>query len=348
MKISIIVPAYNVENYIETCIKSILKQTYSNIDLIIINDGSTDKTLNIIKRYSEYNNIHIITKKNDCVSSARNIGIKESTGEYLFLLDSDDWIDAHYIEKCVKEISNYNLDILFTPYIKEYKNRSIKNDLFQKNRIIFEDRMDLQNLRVRLFGPSGTEQKSPLLLDNLSPVWGKFYRKETIDKILFEDLESIGSEDLWFNINVFKNAKKIGYYGEVYLHYNKTNENSIVSTKNINMNEQWKNLYSKMEEFILENELNNIFFEALYNREVLNFFGLMLKTTYLDINYMDKKKIALGILNDSAYKDAIQKFSLKNMKLMWYLFYKNIKNHNFFMIYCILKSAENFKKRLNK
>ncbi|EOU2021355.1 glycosyltransferase family 2 protein, partial [Clostridium perfringens] len=101
MKISIIVPVYNVENYLEKCIDSILSQSYKNIELILINDGSLDKSGEICDRYKS-DNVKIIHKKNTGLSETRNLGIKASTGEYLMFVDSDDWI----VEDCISEIVN--------------------------------------------------------------------------------------------------------------------------------------------------------------------------------------------------------------------------------------------------
>ena len=96
MKISIIIPAYNVEKYIDKCITSVINQTYDNIEAIIVNDGSTDNTALIIEKYSEVDNrIIVVNKENSGVSDSRNIGIENITGDYAFFLDSDDWIEEN-------------------------------------------------------------------------------------------------------------------------------------------------------------------------------------------------------------------------------------------------------------
>lgn len=104
-KVSVIVPAYNSEETIERCLDSILKQTYSNFEIIVINDGSTDRTEEICQRYAKVNkNVRIYTQKNQGVSSARNLGIEKSDGKYLQFVDSDDYIDSDMIENMVREI----------------------------------------------------------------------------------------------------------------------------------------------------------------------------------------------------------------------------------------------------
>lgn len=112
MKLSIIVPIYNAEKYIDKCIESILNQTFSDFELILVNDGSQDASLHICKTWQEKDNrIRIIDKENGGVSSARNAGIDISNGEYIGFVDSDDYIDHHMYEKLFKAVESTNADI---------------------------------------------------------------------------------------------------------------------------------------------------------------------------------------------------------------------------------------------
>lgn len=106
-KISVIVPAFNAEKYLVNCLESVMGQTYKDIELVVINDGSSDNTISIIKSYqSEHKNIILVDKQNSGVSDTRNIGIDNSTGEYLMFLDSDDTILPNYIERHFSEMKN--------------------------------------------------------------------------------------------------------------------------------------------------------------------------------------------------------------------------------------------------
>ena len=102
-KVSVIVPVYNVEQYLSDCLESICRQTLKGIEIIVVNDGSTDNSLSIIKVVfnKKYSNIKLINKKNGGLSSARNAGIDMAVGEYLFFVDSDDFIDLDNIGKNV-------------------------------------------------------------------------------------------------------------------------------------------------------------------------------------------------------------------------------------------------------
>lgn len=121
-KVSIIVPVYNNELYLEKCLDSIINQTYKNIEIILINDGSTDNSLNILRKYEKKDKrIIIIDKKNEGVSIARNAGIKKSTGEYITFVDSDDYIDLNFIEELHNAMINNNVDLVRCNYQVHYK-----------------------------------------------------------------------------------------------------------------------------------------------------------------------------------------------------------------------------------
>lgn len=111
-KISIIVPVYNVKNYLEKCVNSIIKQTYSNLEIFLIDDGSTDGSGTLCNQFSQIDSrIKIIHKNNGGLSSARNVAIDKITGRYVTFVDSDDYVDEEYIEKLYKLIQKYNAQI---------------------------------------------------------------------------------------------------------------------------------------------------------------------------------------------------------------------------------------------
>jgi glycosyltransferase involved in cell wall biosynthesis len=116
-KVSIVVPIFNTEKFLVECLNSILVQTYKNIELILINDGSTDGSLDICKGFAEKDNrIIIIDKENTGVSNSRNVGIKKATGEYITFVDSDDWIEQNAIEVMVRSLEKNEVDVVRTNF----------------------------------------------------------------------------------------------------------------------------------------------------------------------------------------------------------------------------------------
>lgn len=119
-KVSIIIPVYNAEKHISKCIESLTNQTYKEIQIILINDGSTDKSGQICEAYAEKDNrIIVIHKENGGVSSARNIGLENSTGYYIMFVDSDDWIEEDAIKRLMQVQNKYSYDLIMFGYYRE-------------------------------------------------------------------------------------------------------------------------------------------------------------------------------------------------------------------------------------
>ena len=135
LKISVIIPVYNSEQYIKKCIESILKQTYTNYEIIIINDGSKDKSKEVIEELKKENSDKIIhiEQKNMGVAKTRNKGIKKSTGDYIAFIDNDDFIDEDYFEKLIEGSDNGKNDIVLCGYRRPDENGRIIKSLEANN-----------------------------------------------------------------------------------------------------------------------------------------------------------------------------------------------------------------------
>ena len=134
VKISIVIPVYNTSKYLKQCIGSILNQTYKNLEIIIVNDGSKDNSLSIIKEFKNQDKrIIVVDKKNGGLSSARNAGIKIASGEYILNVDSDDWIEPNTCETLIKTAIDNDADIVIGNIYLEYKNKQKKWKDLNKN-----------------------------------------------------------------------------------------------------------------------------------------------------------------------------------------------------------------------
>lgn len=133
IKVSIILPIYNVEKYLDECLRSLTGQTLNEIEIICINDGSTDSSLEILEKNAEIDNrIKVITKKNEGVSIARNDGVKIAKGEYIFFVDPDDFIDTDYCRTLYSTAKKYNADLVLGGIKKYYSPEKIKHIVFFK------------------------------------------------------------------------------------------------------------------------------------------------------------------------------------------------------------------------
>ena len=217
--ISVIVPVYNVEEYLEECLESIRKQTYQDIEVILVNDGSTDGSHAICERYCQMDKrFRLINQKNQGQSVARNRGVKESLGEYIMFVDSDDVVSLGLLEQLMKYMSD-GIDIVecnktenFECLNEEEKEIKIKD--FESNEALYQ----CFNYKI-----------------SWSPV-AKLYRREIVEKVPF--LENLIYEDFYTGIVSLKyihKMKKINYIGYYYRYHTSSTMNQKYSEKNLDI-----------------------------------------------------------------------------------------------------------------
>lgn len=221
--ISIIVPVYNNKNYVERCVNSILKQTYSNIEIILVDDGSTDGSAEICNELSVKNEkVIMIHKKNGGVSSARNTGINICKGEYIGFVDSDDYVEEDMYELLFRCMKKFDAEISFCS-IKEVENKGT------------EQLIDRESLIWQKYPGGGF-------------IWNCLYKKDIIDKfdIRFDENLNYG-EDMVFILKYITNMNynKVAYVNKLLYHY-KINDSSV-SNFRCDYEKRDKNILSWME-----------------------------------------------------------------------------------------------------
>lgn len=130
IKISVIIPVYGVEKYIRQCLESVIKQTYKNLEIIVVNDGTKDNSMKIVEEYLVDERIKVINKENGGISSARNRGIEEATGEYVSFVDSDDWLEIDLYERIVQILEGNKVDIIVFNYNRYSENKKNTEEIF--------------------------------------------------------------------------------------------------------------------------------------------------------------------------------------------------------------------------
>lgn len=191
--ISVIVPVYNVERYLNKCIDSIINQTYKNIEIILIDDGSEDNSGKICDEYKKIDKrVVVVHKINEGVSTARNIGIEIANGRWISFIDSDDWIEEKYFEKMIYTAQEENADVILCAYNKIWKDR-VENINTSNNNKLYNSK--------------------EYLINSLNPQTGfgfchmKLINRDVIDKSRFDNRLLVG-EDALFNIQISSNIKK--------------------------------------------------------------------------------------------------------------------------------------------
>ena len=201
IKVSIIILVYNTEQYLEKCLNSVINQTLKEIEIICIDDKSTDNSINIIKKFQEKDNriILIESEKNMGMGYNRDVGINIAKGEYIGFVDSDDYVDENYFYELYNTSKKYNADLTKTENIETYnKNYERKSNLKHENEIIEEGLYEssIENFIISL---NGHKYKN---INIVSTVWSKLFKREFIlkNKIMFNSIRS--GEDLCFIITV--------------------------------------------------------------------------------------------------------------------------------------------------
>ena len=270
MKVSIIVAAYNIEDYIKRCMYSIVNQTFKDIEIIVVNDGSTDNTLNIINDFAKNDaRIKIIDKKNGGLIEARKSGLEIASGEYILFLDGDDWLHLEAIEKLYQEAKKDNFDIVLYNFYLAYDNNKLEEKSSFEEIVKHED----DYLKLSLTGQIGAN------------IWAKFLKRKFLIDNNIEFVKNITyAEDVATTNLLFMYSPKVSTIDEN-LHYYYQRENSVTKVIDekvfdipkalefIKSNLEKQGLYEKYKE-----EFEYLCYKHIY------FYQIISSTNYIDIH----------------------------------------------------------------
>lgn len=318
--ISIVVPTYRVEPYIEQCIKSVLDQDHSNIELLLVEHDSPDNSLEICRQWAEKDErVRILHVPEKGVSAARNYGIQHATGKFICFVDGDDWIEPEMCGESLKVMEKHQADLVLWSYIREYETRSAGKKIFGRDMVFDQDEVK-NKLRRRIIGLLGEELCNPELADSLSPVWGKLYRTELAKKVSFVDLDKIGTnEDGLFNLDYLAQTNCAVYVDKYWYHYRKGSGNTITSSFQENRIDKWQHMLREIESRIDPNDVDER--QALRNRICLSMIGQSLNVARCDTTLAEKHRMLHAILEQDAYVDAFEHFDLRYFQPHWKFFF---------------------------
>ena len=259
--LSIVLPVFNVEKYLERCIKSILEGTYKDLELVIVNDGTKDDSENIIIRYLEkYNNITYIVKENGGLSHARNVGYTYAKGEYIAFFDSDDYIEKDMYEKLMAKVKEYNYDIVVCDLYMEYEQTGKKIYVGSNVEKEYKD-VEKDN--------NGISIRKEIMENIYIAVHNKIYKKELIEKTFENGMPFVNGmyyEDILYTYSILQNIDSISFVNEPLYYY-------VQRSTSISNNYD-KKLYDIITsvEILIENAVKNNNFEEY--RDILEYIGI--------------------------------------------------------------------------
>lgn len=234
-KISVIIPVYNTEKYLEKCIRSIMKQSYKNLEIIVINDGSTDNSLNIIESLkAEDDRIVIINQENNGVSKARNKGLDCASGEFIGFVDSDDFLEENMYEIMINHLIEKNADLCRIKAFIYNREGGIEEICKESNVYTYDSETEIMNVYLH------NELKIA--------VWDKLFRKSVVEKIRFDD--SLFNEDAAYVWEACLNSKRVIMDTKQLYHHIKRSNNSLTSApfseKNLTLYDYCKKNFVKI------------------------------------------------------------------------------------------------------
>jgi len=320
--VTVIIPAFNSEKYISRCLDSLLNQTLENIEIIVVDDGSTDKTKEICEMYStKYANIKVYSKENEGQGIARNYGMKYACGKCIGFVDSDDYVENDMYESLYNNLLITNADMAYSYMVDE--SFLVDNAFFDyKNGIIAENSEQRNYFRKILLG--GLPEDSEDCLLGIS-VCRSIYKRSIIkeNRLEFKSERIVNSEDLLFNLNFIEKCTRICTVNGHYYHYCKDNPFSFSLRPNSNRFKMFNNLYDELIIMAKDDE------ETLrINRRYLANLRVLLveKARWCRLeNYVETRKEILNILSETRVHNVLTSYPLKNLPKMQMLYFYFMK-----------------------
>lgn len=318
--VSIIVPIYNASAYLRDCLDSILRQSYNNIEVILIDDGSTDESGIICDKYaSSFSQIKIFHQKNCGSSAARNKGLEVAVGDYLYFVDADDWIDGGSVELLVSEIQKNDSDLLISAfYYNEDKYQPNKASSFNPIVIISE-----------LFeGQKGIE----------GGLWNKFIKRTLMDSFGIKFPKYDYYEDLHVFVELLFNARKISYCETPSYHYRRTPDSqTLISDPNKRIKHFYEFSYNMTD---------------VFNKYSLWEHNTLLHNFFLHVNGNKRRLLILPLTYNEEIKEAMKQFPLSYRFLNkqdkgYILYYLAYKYRIIWPIHLCLITKKKIKERIN-
>ncbi len=316
-KISIIIPVYNAEKYLEMSLNSVRNQTFTDYEVICMNDGSTDNSLQILKKYAEQDRrFKIYNQSNAGGSVARNNALKKATGKYIAFLDNDDVYHPNYLERLYENIEKYGADVSCCSYIRFEGDGNYK----------FNER---ENTEKHLFvseNPFIDKFRRKKKVETL--MWTKLYKKELLEDIKFsEKLPAIN--DILFNIEVLLKAKKLVQIKEKLIAYRIIPTSQTMKKLTLNRLEEYRNLAIELKQLSKRYEKYNNIIEKITANYIYGMYVTEVKDKY---KIADEPELYKKIAQNIAALKEQKIFNPQKLKLsrqiQLFFFLRKIKKTN--------------------
>ncbi len=327
MLISVVLPTYNVKDYIGQCVDSLINQTYEDIEILIVDDGSTDGTGDLCDALAKKDNrIRVFHKENGGTHTARNLGIREAKGQYIMFLDPDDWLDLDTFEQLTARIKENDLDVVRFGYVREFPDHTARKDnTFLPETVCRGD--ECRTVCRQTLGLVGGELAHPENMNFLASACFCLYKKAIIDAHSLElyNIREIATfSDGLFNIRFLQKADSFLYVDKPFYHYRKFSAGAATSNYRQDFLRRQLILFEKLRK-IAEEENTEDFLEAYHNRVIFSTMEICLNAFKSDKKFWEKYNEVREVLNSDIHKEAYKAMNLRPMPFKWKVYYFLVK-----------------------
>lgn len=344
-KVSIIIPIYNAEEYLRECLDSAVEQTLQEIEIILVNDGSTDTSREICEEYAKKDvRIKLINKENGGVCDARNVGMRAVTSKYFTFLESDDWLPLDACEKMCMKQEEYDADFVLGSYYKvSQDNVKIKHPLGEKE-IFFDENKIKTCLLEYIMGLTGARLKKPENVDSLLTDTAKLYKTEIVLKnnLYWISRKEIYSDCLDYILRYANCCKKAVFFDEPLYYYRRTNTGSQTAGYRKQTVELWMIQFEAMKKFIQENKLEHLL-PAFYSRVCFSIIPIG-GNAYRTGNRKEGMKEIKQALQQDIYRIAFKNFKIRRLPIYFrplFIFAKYRMYNAFYYMTVVMRKIMN-------
>lgn len=330
-KVSVVIPMYNVEKYLDTCVQSVRKQTLQNIEIILVDDGSPDRCGDMAEEYAKQDSrVKVVHRKNGGLGPARNSGMEVSTGEYIGFVDSDDWIEPQMFEELYNAATQRNADICFSGMqcmVDGAKGDRNVNPFADQ---VLKGQEEIFRLRRSFYGPLPNRQKwDPVPVS----VWTAVYRRSLIvnNNLRFRNIRS---EDKFFNTAACKAASTVTAIGETRYNYRCDGQSSITRSFSDHMIDSYLELFREL--LAMANGEESAYRDECIlraRRGIIDYVRVASQVIVKSSSTVDKKNDAMyRLVFDEAVTNALKDYQLRKLPVKQALFGFALRLKNIFLL----------------
>ncbi len=307
-KISVIIPVYNVEKYIKQCLDSVINQTYKNLEILLVDDGSTDNSGTICDEYAKKDSrIKVIHKENGGLSSARNVALDIATGEYIAFVDSDDYIALDTFKKCFEKLEKTDADVcMFSHYTTNGQEHCVHSLPLEKE---VYNQEEIQKIIIPSFIGQKTANEIPLL----GLACRQVFKRETIGTLRFRSEREYYAEDVVFDLEFYANAKKMCILNEP-LYYYRYVQTSLSNCYRENLFEKLIKLLNFKQEIIDKYNIEDCELRLLNSAFRAAIGGALNVKKATTLSKKDKRLKLMQIAKNPLVKKALKTIKQKSVK----------------------------------